>query len=214
MFVLEEVFKSKKHELPESVNLRLSRGLSWLKQALDLDHSPDLQFISLWVALNALYIKDTDLAVDEQHVQEFIDDLYRQDRDHKIEKMLWGKHQSLIEQWLGYHNTHPMYWDWQHAKLSYTEYKVYWEVYLTELTKTYTERNGLVLLKLIFERLYCYRNQLLFGGMRSQSLVYQQQLQDACQLLKLILLKFLYIVLESEPQHGNSHPYFPMMHLS
>jgi hypothetical protein len=41
MLLLEEIFKTKKIQQSDEFNLRIHRGLSWLKQALLLDHDPD-----------------------------------------------------------------------------------------------------------------------------------------------------------------------------
>lgn len=49
MLVLEETYKSKKAQFSDSYNLRIHRGLSWLKQAVLLDDALDLKFISLWI---------------------------------------------------------------------------------------------------------------------------------------------------------------------
>ena len=44
MQVLEEIFKSKKPDHTDQFNLRIHRGLSWLKKATDLDNS---RFVTL-----------------------------------------------------------------------------------------------------------------------------------------------------------------------
>ena len=41
MQVLEEIFKSKKPDHTDQFNLRIHRGLSWLKKATDLDDDLD-----------------------------------------------------------------------------------------------------------------------------------------------------------------------------
>ena len=58
MLLLEEIFKTKKVQQSDEFNLRIHRGLSWLKQALLLDHDSDLQFIGLWISFNAIYAQD------------------------------------------------------------------------------------------------------------------------------------------------------------
>ena len=58
MQVLEEIFKSKKSENSNQFNLRIHRGLSWLKKAAELDDDLDMRFISLWVSFNAIYAQD------------------------------------------------------------------------------------------------------------------------------------------------------------
>ena len=54
MLVLEEMYRSKKNEHSKPFNLRIQRSLSWFKKALILHDDLDLQFITVWVAFNAL----------------------------------------------------------------------------------------------------------------------------------------------------------------
>ena len=55
MLVLEEIYRTKKNEFSAAFNLRMQRSLSWWKKAIVLHDDLDLQFMSTWVALNALY---------------------------------------------------------------------------------------------------------------------------------------------------------------
>ncbi len=58
MLVLEEMYRSKKNEHSTPFNLRIQRSLSWFKKALILHDDLDLQFITVWVAFNALYTQE------------------------------------------------------------------------------------------------------------------------------------------------------------
>ncbi len=60
MLVLEEIFKDRKHENTDQFNLRIQRGLSWLKKAIDLDQDIDLKFILCGFHLT-LYMRRTQL---------------------------------------------------------------------------------------------------------------------------------------------------------
>ncbi|WP_228146873.1 hypothetical protein [Acinetobacter sp. ANC 4470] len=56
--LLGKIFKSKKAQHSDTFNLRIHRGLSWLKKSTELDQDLDLQFISLWGSFKALYAQD------------------------------------------------------------------------------------------------------------------------------------------------------------
>lgn len=47
MFVLEEIYKSKKTENSDQFNLSIQRSLSWLKKSMSLEEELDLKLISL-----------------------------------------------------------------------------------------------------------------------------------------------------------------------
>ena len=96
MLLLEEIFKSKKLQHSECFNLRVQRSLSWFKKSLELEHDLDLQFISLWIALNALYVQDMNVAQDTQALQQLLNSIHQQDQEDRIDSTLWGKLSPLI----------------------------------------------------------------------------------------------------------------------
>lgn len=96
MLLLEEIFKSKKLQHSERFNLRVQRSLSWFKKSLELEHDLDLQFISLWIALNALYVQDMNVAQDTQALQQLLNSIHQQDQEDRIDSTLWGKLSPLI----------------------------------------------------------------------------------------------------------------------
>ena len=51
MLLLEEIFTIRKVEYSEAYKLRVTRSLSWFKQALALPESSDLKLLSLWISL-------------------------------------------------------------------------------------------------------------------------------------------------------------------
>ncbi|MEB3767426.1 hypothetical protein [Acinetobacter sp. MD2] len=215
MFVLEEILKMQSHQLPSNLRLRVERSLSWLKKSNDLAESPDLQLMSLWVAMNALYLQDTAEGVNITALNYFLAQLYQQDQSDKITQVLWQEAEMSLEQWLSVAHTHPMYWDLQHGKITRAEYHESWAAYLDKIKKMEIQQNHLLRLQLTFERLYCYRNQVFFGGMRSQSQVYHQQLSEACRRLQPLILQFVYVMLENADQYRDDpQRYFPVMNLS
>ena len=78
MYLLEEIFKKHKHLYSVNFNLRMQRGLSWLRKAKELDQDVDLQFVSLWIAFNAVYAENLQETLDEdqQHLRQFLLRLY------------------------------------------------------------------------------------------------------------------------------------------
>jgi len=90
MLVLEEIYKSKKSEHSTQFNLRIQRGLSWLKKAVLLDDELDLKLISLWIGFNAIYTQEVETIQDKQIFRAYLNQIYLLDQDHKIHNLLWG----------------------------------------------------------------------------------------------------------------------------
>ena len=117
MLLLEEIFKTKKIQQSDEFNLRIHRGLSWLKQAFLLDHDPDLQFISLWISFNAIYAQDLGQSQDKQSLRQFLHLICQHDVDHRIYSILWDKFSQAIRMLLDNQYTYQGYWDYQNKKI-------------------------------------------------------------------------------------------------
>lgn len=119
MYLLEEIFKNHKHLYSVNFNLRMQRGLSWLRKAKELDQDVDLQFVSLWIAFNAVYAENLQETLDEdqQHLRQFLLRLYGVDQEQRIERYVWKNCSRSIIDW----SNHPYFdqkqWDFQNQKI-------------------------------------------------------------------------------------------------
>ena len=121
MLMLEEIFKIKKAENSEVFNLRILRGLSWLKKAYDLNEEPDLQYMSLWISFNAVYAQGTE--PNEKCLLQFLQMLCQKDAEGKLGQMLWEKLSQPVQALLHQHTLYQGFWDYQNAKISMEQFK-------------------------------------------------------------------------------------------
>lgn len=214
MLLLEEIFKSKKAQHSDEFNLRIHRGLSWLKQAVLLDHDLDLKFISLWISFNAIYAQNVEQGLDKQHLHPFLHLICQQDSDQKISDLLWMKFSQSIWALLDNQYMQQSYWDYQNKKISVDVYKTLREQEQKKTEKALQQKNAVEVLLALFNRLYTLRNQLMHGGSTYQSSLNRNQLQDACQILTALLPRFMYIALENADRLDLGQPFYPVAHVS
>ena len=214
MLLLEEIFKTKKIQQSDEFNLRIHRGLSWLKQALLLDHDPDLQFISLWISFNAIYAQDLGQSQDKQSLRQFLHLICQHDVDHRIYSILWDKFSQPIRMLLDNQYTYQGYWDYQNKKIALEVCKAQLEQEKKKVAKALQQKHSVDILLVLFNRLYTLRNQLMHGGSTYKSSLNRKQLRDGCQILSALLPAFLYIALENADSLDLGKPFYPVAQVS
>ena len=182
------LLKAKQRQLREGFNdalgLRVHRAISWLRHA-ELQTDTDGQFIFLWIAFNAAYSNDvTDSGLAERQVFNlFLEKIIALDQKHKIYTMVWDKYSSAIRVLLDNRYIFQPYWDWANGKIVEHEWQTRFEQAKVKSNQALASRNTVVVLSIIFERLYTLRNQMIHGGATHNSRVNRNQLRDATSIL-------------------------------
>ncbi|MDM1763888.1 MULTISPECIES: HEPN domain-containing protein [unclassified Acinetobacter] len=214
MLVLEETYKSKKAQFSDSFNLRIHRGLSWLKQAVLLDDALDLKFISLWISFNAIYAKDLHELKDRQQFRKFLSDICQADTEHKIYHLIWTKYSHAIRILLDNHYTFQPFWDFQNQKISQQDWKMSFEQDKIKVHRALQQKDSVEVLYIIFNRLYTLRNQIMHGSSTYKSSINRSQLQDSSNILTALLPIFMHILLENEKILDLGKPFYPVVQVS
>lgn len=209
--LLEEIFKSKKAENTDAFNLRIHRGLSWLRKAGDLDADMDLQFISLWVAFNAIYAQDLTVSQDKQSLRQFLHMICRKDTDGKIYGILWEKFSQPVRVLLDNQYVYQGFWDYQNQKISAAACKEGLEQEKRKVHLALKNKESADILLVLFSRLYTLRNQLVHGGATYSSSVNRKQLQDGCRILSALLPVFILVLLENAQTLDLGKPFYPVV---
>ena len=117
MLVLEEIYRTKKNEFSTAFNLRMQRSLSWWKKAIDFHDDIDMQFMTAWVALSALYAQSqTAEHTQQQTLQQFVQRMYQKDVDQRMARIIWEKYPQSLEVLLTNPYLYQSFWDWRNQK--------------------------------------------------------------------------------------------------
>ena len=214
MQVLEEIFKSKKSENSNQFNLRIHRGLSWLKKAAELDDDLDMRFISLWISFNAIYAQDSGLIQDKQTFRDFMYKVCQADVEHKIYNIIWDKFSQPIRLFLENPYVFQPFWDYQNQKITQAVWKKDFDVERKRVHFALQEHDTIQILIILFNRLYTLRNQMIHGGATYNSSVNRKQLKDACTILIALIPAFIHILLENPQRLDLGQPFYPVVQVS
>lgn len=214
MLMLEEIYKSKKPQHSDYFNLRIQRGLSWFKKALELDQELEFKFISLWISFNSIYAQETEVRQDQQSLHQFLETLCQKDVEQKLQHIVWEKYSQPISALLDSLYTDQGFWDYRHHKVSLESCREALDQQKQKIQKAVQERNLTEILLVIFNRLSTLYHQLMQGGATYQSSFNIKQLQDSCRVLAGLLPTFICILLENAATWDSGKPYYPVVQVS
>ncbi|WP_296284544.1 HEPN domain-containing protein [uncultured Acinetobacter sp.] len=220
MFVLEEIYKSKKAGNSDQFNLRIQRSLGWFKKATLLDDDLDLKLISLWISFKAIYLQESDVqnlkesTQKKQNVKQFLSKILQSDQEHKIYPLIWEKLSQAIVGTIENPYAFQPFWEYQNQEISQTAWKDAFEIEKKQVQQVVQTKDTLTLLCMIFNRLETIQKQILNGGSTYNSAMNRKQLQDACNILSAILPTLIYIILENPIIFEFNKPYYPVLQMS
>ena len=170
----------------ENHRTRLHRAISWLKCAekYSKNNDPDIAVIALWISFNSCYsIDDYTLRAQPQRNQflKFAKTLITFDNDLRIYEILLTKYPEEVMSLICNKYVYQLYWE---AK---TGGDLVWDKPFAaskrRARQAIKDENTTELLSIIFDRLYCLRNQLFHGGATYESKVNRDQIHDAMGIL-------------------------------
>ncbi len=202
---LDELYHAQRVYFSESLRLCIHRSLSWLKKAATLNTDPDLQFITSWIAFNALYGRQMNQSTDDKPLElqgrerlgfkRFLIKLCGQDDAYIIYDTLWIGYAQSIRTLLNNRYTYQTYWNYLRGQVSADELDILWQENQRLVHQALSHRNSGLLSGLLFDRIYTLRNQLLHGAATYQSQVNRAQIKDSCRILGMLIPAFIQIML-------------------
>ena len=200
-------------ELPDALQLRIHRALSWIARAEMESEDGDAAFIFYWVAFNAIYAEDkpeAEWTPERESFREYFGKIVGLDRREVVYNAIWTRFSKEIRDFLNnryvfepfwkHHNGVPGYRNWTSL---FAESKRNVEVALYEYdTET--------VLGILFNRLYVLRNQLIHGGATWRSSVNREQVRDGHRIVAFLIPRFLQIMV-ANPGEPWGAPYYPVV---
>lgn len=182
---LKQRHRATREGMPQALNLRIHRALSWLQRAAQCD-DPDACFIFLWIAFNAAYAQEIPqhLRLSEQdNFAAFLRKLHGLDSHKKLDDLVWNTFSGPIRVLLDNPYVFESFWSFQRGDID----EVTWQERQAAgkrkaailLAKGHTPE----LLALVFQRIYTLRNQLVHGGATWNSQINRAQVQDCTNIM-------------------------------
>jgi len=166
------------------LDLRLHRAESWLKCSEIYSNDDDVSFISQWIAFNSCYLTDTEKEerlCERESFKNFIKALIINDKQNRIENCLWDNYSDFIRTLIDNHFVYSQFWvSIRHGD---SDWKDTFEKSKILALKALSERNVVLVMSIVLDRLYCLRNQLMHGGATYHSSINRQQVKDGKRML-------------------------------
>ncbi len=198
-------------ELPEELNIRLHRSISWLACAEKYAEDIDLYFLNQWIAFNACYALD--MHVQEQKTERekfrlFIQNLIKHDGEQRIFNILWEKFSGPVRILIQNKFIFRTFWD--HKRGEVADWKKAFDKSNEEASKHLAKKNVAGLLEILLDRLYILRNQLMHGGATHNSKINRRQVKDGAKILEMLIPIIIEIMMQ-HPEEDWGRLLFPVI---
>jgi len=208
---LKRKLKTLQDQLPEPHAIRLHRSISWLRAAEEQEKAPDLRLICLWVSMNGLYAMDDarfERLPERERFADFVDRLVACDLESRLYNILWTKFSGPVRLLVENKYVYGPFWD--NLRGESRNWEKGFQQSIVDANQALTKRNVPYLLRIVLDRLYVLRNQLIHGGATYKSQVNRAQVRDGGNIL-MALLPVVIELMMLHPENDWGKIYFPPM---
>ena len=206
---LRKKLKDAQDRIPELQSIRFHRSISWIKAAEDHEKEVDIKLITLWIAFNSLYaIENTknESLNERDRFAGFIDKLISQDTESRIYNLLWNTYSGAVRMLIENKYVYGPFWDAQRGLNK--NWEKGFNQSITDANNALANMNVNYLLRIVLDRLYILRNQLIHGGATYKSKVNRSQVQDGCKIL-INLLPIMVEIMMENPEEDWGEIFYP-----
>ena len=196
----------------EPFSIRMHRALSWLKRAEKEKDDPDAGFIFYWVSFNANYSMEKEDAKDLSEVDRFkqyFELIVKCDLDKQIYNLVWQNFTNEIRAILENEYIFSVFWKSRQKDDRYG-WKKSFEDSKTVVAKALSRTDTVLLLQVLFSRLYTLRNQLVHGNATWNGSVNRGQVENGFRVLSKLQPVFLAIMM-AHPDEDWGELAYPIM---
>lgn len=183
---LKDRHRATREGMPEALNLRIHRALSWLQRAAQCEDDPDARFIFLWIAFNAAYAQEIpqhQRLTEQETFQLFLQKLHQLDSGKQLDDLVWQQFSGPIRILLDNPYVFESFWAFQRGDIDAATWQDRQAAGKRKAAVLLAQGHTTELLALVLQRIYTLRNQLLHGGATWNSQVNRAQVQDCANLM-------------------------------
>ena len=206
---LQRKLKAAQGQLQEVHAIRLHRAISWIKAAEEQEENLDLRLVCLWVAANSLYAMDEarfEAMAERERFADFVDRLVALDNEQRLYNLLWNKFSGPVRLLVENKYVYSPFWDVQRGEAR--DWERGFERSIADANQALSKKNVNYLLRIVLDRLYVLRNQLIHGGATYKSKINRSQVRDGGNLL-MALLPVIIELMMVYPMNDWGKIYFP-----
>lgn len=197
---------------PDGHALRMHRSLSWLNRAEQDRDDPDVRFILLWISFNAAYASEvqTDATDAREEFRSYFELLVKHDRDQRIYSAVWTRFPHEIRLLLSNEFIFAPYWKHKNGAPGYENWRERLDRSSRSINAAMAACDTVLILCVVFDRLYVLRNQLVHGGATWNGRMNRDQVRDGAAVLTWLLPIFIDIMMD-HPKAAWGEPFYPVI---
>ena len=192
------------------LTLRIRRALSWIGRGEREQDDPDAAFIFYWIAFNALYAEDTaerSEKMEQNAFQAYLRKIANVDRERSVYGEMWDR-SGGIRDLINNRYVFKDFWKSQNGVGGFQNWKQDFDKESKNANYSLQKRDGSVVLRMLFDRLYVLRNQLLHGGATWQGSVNRSQVTKGAEIMAGLVPWFVKLMMDN-PLSDWGKPYYP-----
>jgi len=201
---LKELHRLKRDNYTDEFSIRIHRSLSWIGRAEKKDEDIDARFIFYWIAFNSAYsaIQTSQYFDSERRIyKDFFEKILKYDENEYVYNAIWKEFSGSIRSLLNNQYIFGPFWSFQNSHEGFDDWEVKFNESKSVTLKALQNKNTLVILEILFDRLYTLRNQILHGGATWNGKVNRSQVQDGQAIIGFLVPNFLQIMMDNQNEN-------------
>ncbi len=198
---LKELHRLKRDNYTDVFSIRIHRSLSWIGRAEKKDEDIDARFIFYWIAFNSAYsaIQTSQYFDTERKIyKDFFEKILKYDKNEYVYNAIWKQFSGSVRSLLNNQYIFGSFWNFQNGHEGFDDWEVKFNESKSIALKALQNKNTLMILEILFDRLYTLRNQILHGGATWNSKVNRSQVQDGQAIIGFLVPNFLQIMMYNQ----------------
>ena len=201
---LKEIHRLKRENYTDEFSIRIHRSLSWIDRAEKKDEDIDARFIFYWIAFNSSYsaIQSNNYFDTERRVyKDFFEKILNHDQNEYVYNAIWQQFSGSVRSLLNNQFIYGPFWNFQNGHEGFEDWEQKFSESKSIALKALQNKNTLVILEILFDRLYTLRNQILHGGATWNGKVNRSQVKDGQSIIGFLVPNFLQIMMDNQNEN-------------
>src|SRR6056300_1913376 len=201
---LKELHRLKRDNYTDEFSIRIHRSLSWIGRAEKKEEDIDARFIFYWIAFNSAYsaIQTSQYFDAERRIyKDFFEKILKYDKNEHVYNAIWKEFSGSVRSLLNNQYIFGPFWNFQNGHEGFDNWEVKFNESKSIALKALQNKNTLMILEILFDRLYTLRNQILHGGATWNSKVNRSQVQDGQSIIGFLIPNFLQIMMDNQNEN-------------
>lgn len=195
---------------PQPFALRIHRSASWIGRAEQETEDRASSFLFLWIAFNAAYGGERNEPGERDAFGRYFDRLSALDAHGRLYDLVWTTFPGPIRMFLENRYVFAPFWRFHHGDADAEDWEARFDFSRRRFHAALRDKDTVLILSMLFDRLYVLRNQLIHGGATWNSGTNRDQLRDGAAILKNFVPVMVDLMMDA-PDEDWGQPMYPVV---